>query len=65
MQQELWLTLPLVAGAIGYLCRRWMERRKRSEGLKRKLQALALHAGLKRSGLTMQNLERLERDASD
>lgn len=65
MQQWWWTVVPLVVGAAGYVARRWVERRKKSEGLKRKLQALALHIGLRREGLTLEDLRRLERDADD
>ncbi len=64
--QQWWLALaPVIVGGVGYLARRWFERRRRSEGLKQKLQALALHAGLRREGLTLEDLRKLERKAAD
>lgn len=64
--QQWWLAVaPLAVGAAGYLARRWIERRRRSEGLKRKLQALALHIGMHREGLTIHDLERIEREAGE
>lgn len=63
MQQWWWATVPIILGGVGYLLRRWLERRHKSEGLRRKLQALALHQGLKRAGLSLEELERLERRA--
>ena len=44
----------------GLVLRRWLERRRRSEGLRLKLQALALHQGLRRAGLSLEDLERIE-----
>jgi hypothetical protein len=49
---------------LGYLARRFLERRHRAEALKRKLQALALHQGMKRGGLSMQDIEQIEREAA-
>jgi hypothetical protein len=65
MQQWWWAAVPLAVGAMGYLARRWIERRRRAEGLNRKLQALALHVGLRREGLTLDDLDQLERRAGD
>jgi hypothetical protein len=64
MQHWWWAAIPIIAGGLGYLARRFLERRHRAEALKRKLQALALHQGMKREGLSMQDLERVEREAS-
>jgi Arc/MetJ-type ribon-helix-helix transcriptional regulator len=60
MQYGWWGTIPVVLAAVGYLLRRWLERRRRSEGLRLKLQALALHQGLRRAGLSLEDLERIE-----
>lgn len=49
---------PMLAG-IGYLIRRLLEGRRRGETLKRRLQALALWQGMKRTGLTVRDLDRL------
>lgn len=65
MQQWWWSLAPVGLGAVGFLLKRWIEGRRRSEGLKRKLQALALHAGLRREGLTMDDLATLERKAGE
>lgn len=65
MQQWWWSVVPIAVGAVGFLARRWIERRRRSEGLKRKLQALALHVGLRREGLTLDDLRSLERKAGE
>lgn len=64
--QQWWLVLfPMGAAAGGYLARRWIEGRRRSEALKRKLQALTLYQGMKRQGVTLDDLENLERQARD
>jgi hypothetical protein len=65
MQQWWWAAIPIMAGGVGYLVRRFLERRRRAEALKRKLQALALHQGMKREGLSMQDLEQVEREAAN
>lgn len=61
-----WLVVafPMVIAAAGYVLKRWIERRGRSERLKRRLQALALHKGLKREGLSIEDLDRLEDKAA-
>lgn len=51
-----------IVGALGYLIRRWIEGRARSELLKRRLQALALHQGMERSGLSLGDLDKLGQD---
>jgi hypothetical protein len=58
MQQCWWATIPIIAGGLGYLARRFLE------ALKRKLQALALHQRMKREGLSMLDLEQIEREAA-
>ena len=64
--QQVWLAIvAVIAPAIGYIVKRWIERRRRSEALKRRLQALALHQGLKREGLSMSDLDRIERQAGE
>lgn len=50
-----------LAGA-GYLLRRLIEGRRRSETLKRRLQALALHQGMERTGLSLKDLDQLGED---
>ncbi|WP_423066134.1 hypothetical protein [Devosia sp. CN2-171] len=65
MQQWWWAMVPMVAASIGYVIRRAFEKRRRSEGLKRRLQALALHQGLKRAGLSMSDLDKVEKSAAD
>ena len=63
--QQWWLaSVPFAMGAVGYLARRWIEQRRRGEGLKRKRQALALFQGMKRAGLSLDDLDEIERDAS-
>ena len=52
---------PALAG-VGYLVRRWIEGRRRSERLKRRLQALALWQGMRRTGVTVGELDRLGDD---
>ena len=64
MQELLLIATPLALAAIGYVFKRWLEHRGRSEALKRKLQTLSLHHGMKRAGLSLNELEQLERDAS-
>lgn len=49
---------PVLAG-LAYLARRVIEGSRRGEKLKRRLQALALLRGLKRSGLTLDELDQL------
>jgi hypothetical protein len=49
---------PVLAG-LGYLTRRAIEGRRRSEKLKRRLQALALLQGMKRAGLTVRELDQM------
>jgi hypothetical protein len=65
MQQWWWSVVPMGVLAVGYAVRRCIERRRRSEGLKRKLQALALYVGLKRAGLTIEDLSTLEHEAGE
>lgn len=62
--QNWWMVL-LAPGlaAAGYLARRLIEGRRRSETLRRRLQALALLNGMKRSGHTLRDLDRLSDDA--
>ena len=66
MQRWWWAAISIIAGGLGYLARRFLERRRRGEALKlkRKLQALALHQGMRREGLSMQDLEQSEREAA-
>ena len=62
MQNWLMVILaPAMAGA-GYLLRRLIEGRSRGETLKRRLQALALIHGMRRTGLTLSELDRLAED---
>lgn len=64
--QQWWFSLaPMALMAIGYVFARFIERRPQSEGLKRKLDALALHRGMKKQGVTLVELSNLERRASD
>lgn len=51
-----------VLGGVGYLVRRSLEGRRRGETLKRRLQALALVQGMRRTGLTVSELDRLGED---
>ena len=63
--QDAWLVAAsLGLGAIGYVGRRWIEGRRRSECLKRKLQALALHQGMGKAGPSIADLDKIERDAA-
>ena len=62
MQQWLIAAVAPALAGFGYLIRRWMEGRRRGEVLKRRLQALKLWKGMKRTGLTMQDLDRLGED---
>ena len=50
--------VPLIAAA-GYLLRRLIEGRRKGETLRRRLQALALHKGMKQTGLTVRDLDQL------
>ena len=61
--QSWWIAAvaPLLAG-LGYLVRRIIERRRRGETLKRRLQALALWQGLQRTGLSVRDLDQLGKD---
>lgn len=64
--QQWWIGVATLAtAALGYLLRRWIERRSRSEGLSRRLKALALMRGMKREGVSMDDLERIEREATE
>jgi len=64
--QQWWIGLAAgAATAVGYIIRRWIEKRGRSEGLRRRLQALSLLQGMKREGVSMKDLERIEREAAD
>lgn len=65
MQQWWWAFAPILAAVLGYVARRWIERRRRAEGLKRKLQALALYQGMSKQGVTFDDLARIERRAGD
>lgn len=63
--QDWWvIPVPIVAAGFGYWIRRIVEGRRRSEALKRKLQALALYQGMARARVSMRDLERIERDTS-
>lgn len=63
--QEWHLSLmAIVAGAAGYILRRLIERRGRSEGLKRRLQAVALLRAMRRERVTMEELETVEQEAN-
>lgn len=63
--QQWWIgAATAVAAALGYLAKRWLERRRRSEGLSRRLQALALLRSMKREGISMKELDQIERDAA-
>jgi hypothetical protein len=64
MENWWWTILPIVLAGLGYLAKRWIERRRRSEALRRKLQALALHQGMVRAGVNLSDLERIEREAA-
>lgn len=61
--QSWWIAgvAPVLAG-LGYLIRRALEGRRRGETLKRRLQALALFQGMRRTGLTLRELDRLGED---
>lgn len=61
--QGWWMVVvgPALAG-MGYLVRRLLEGRRRGETLKRRLQALALLQGMRRTGLTLRELDRLGED---
>lgn len=50
--------VPVLAG-LGYLLRRLIEGKRRGETLRRRLQALALFNGMRRSGLTLRDLDEL------
>lgn len=65
MQQWWWPIISLAVAGAGYVIRRLFERRRRSEALKRKLQALGLHIGMRREGLTLEDLDRLEHKAGN
>lgn len=54
-----------MVAAVSYIAKRWIERRDRSEGLSRRLKALTLLREMKREGVSMGDLERIERDASE
>ena len=63
--QQWWIgAATAVVAALGYLAKRWLERRGRAEGLNCRLQALALIRGMKREGISMKELEQVERDAA-
>ncbi len=61
--QNWWVVVvgPAIAG-MGYILRRLIEGRRRGEILKRRLQALALFQGMRRTGLTLRELDRLDED---
>lgn len=65
MQQWWWPLMPMALTAVGYVATRLIEGRRQSERLKRKLDALALHRGMKKQGVTLEELSHLERQASD
>ena len=58
------VAMPLAIGAVGYLLRRWLERRAKNEALRRKLQTLSLYQGMKRTGLSVAELDQLEREVT-
>lgn len=62
--QTWWMVVvaPVLA-AVGYVLRRLIEGRRRGETLKRRLQALALWQGMRRTGLTLGELDRLGEDS--
>lgn len=57
--------LPVVLGGVGYLVRRWLERQRADQGLGRKIKVLSIYRGMKRTGLTTADLQRLERQLVD
>lgn len=61
--QSWWIAAlaPVLAG-LGYLVRRAIEGRRRDETLKRRLQALARWQGMKRAGLSLEELDQLGKD---
>ena len=61
--QSWWIAAlaPVLAG-LGYLVRRGIEGRRRDETLKRRLQALARWQGMKRAGLSLEELDQLGKD---
>ncbi len=62
--EQWWLALvPIVAAAAGYLARRLIEGKPREEALVRRLRALSLLRGMRRERLTLEDLDRVERDA--
>lgn len=64
--QQWWLAVATgLAASIGYLVKRWVERRARDEGLKRRLQALSLLRGMRREGISMRDLQQIEREAAE
>ncbi len=63
--QQWWLALvPIAAAAIGYVGRRHIERKSRTEVLIRRLQALASLRGMRREWVTLADLDRVECDAA-
>ena len=63
MQDWMLIVAPLALGSVGYLLRRWLERRRASEALKQRLQTLSLYQGLQRTGLSLDDLDRIQRRA--
>jgi len=64
--QQWWIGAATAAAAgIGYLVKRWIERRRPSEALTRRLKALELLRGMKREGVSMAELEQIERQARE
>ena len=63
MQEWMLIVAPVALAGAGYLLRRWLERRRASEALKQRLQTLSLYQGLQRTGLTLNDLDRIQREA--
>lgn len=59
-----WLAaVPIIAGGVGYLARRWLEKGRKAEALRRRLDALTLLRGMRRERVTFEDLEDVEREA--
>jgi hypothetical protein len=50
--------------SAGYLLRRWLEHRAESEALKRMLLTVSLHQSMRRAGVSIADLDRLEREVT-
>ena len=62
--QQWWLALvPIAAASVGFFAKRHFEQSSKAEALKRRLDALALLRGLRQERATMDDLDRIERDA--